>query len=1004
MKPQLAIFFTALGIYPLAFAEQKNYQFGKSAAPSYTASSQQIDVKDKKIDLKKYNHLELDKSQNDLSNAIQGIDLLLSSDIPAEKKRELYFKKSLISYTIAKSLTIKRKSKVAATPLENKYYKEAEALLVSLVKNEKSSSDLQARCYYLLGLIDFEKENYTGQKEKFLKSFQINQNTTYSPTIALNIAEQYFEEENYPQAVKYYRIKYNEMNNQQKTITKYKLAWSYIGLKNNKTAIDLFKSIINENFDPNFVKDSMRDLALITTMDWNEDELIQFTKASFKSKLIQRDFFFLAFKFYFNKNKNDFKTKLFEECLSYEHTVENRLLLHSYSTTAARKDFASAAFTNSIQRFQTDLIHSKITPTNKEFQEFSKDLENNNEYFIRILTETLTNKLKNTENITQQALREQIHFHIKIHSLYFKSSVILPTLLDLLIDISLDEKNLTWLDEVLQITPSIHDIKNKEKIEYRARKEQLILSEKLVQTNEFSSVQLIPLYDFFIAKYPNDEISLLIYKKRAQEFFSKENYDQAIVYFKKSFELEPNEENYYKLLFSYFSKKDYLTIYKTPFSEKYSSERILNIYKESYLGLAQEAKKENNFSLFENYLNLFFKLSKDIAKNKIVQIEILNFAYENKSKVEFYNYFQKQPESLKKYSEMIPLRLNLIDHFMNLGEFEKCKTLTEPRNDESLTLLHAILISSDKDPLNQEINSSIAQLKSGNKDYLLSILMVSQPQLAINYFKSLPQLNADQKSLLFLSYQISQGSDEPTLTAKDISLLGKPLNYGSKIATTAIELKYNSLEFPKKNIKPNLYGKKLEKLIADIKKLRKEILAQTKDKTLAQQSQIFKIANEKEKAVGQSIQESPLPGGLSEQEIAQYRTELESLTLEYVDQAKEYEKLANVIDEKISESNKNRLQEYLPALDLKKWPLPKENDLKNLPNIYSQNGLTLTLVYLEKLKKNGILTESEYYAYRGYYLILFHQSDFIRKYVKSEWKQFQQEDLILKWERLSSAD
>lgn len=979
-------------------ALENKYKFGNKQAPTYLDKQTETTTAKKKIDLKQYNNLEMNKDIQDLKKTLDGIQLLLQSDIPEVKKNELYFKQSLVQYTIGKMLNLKRSNNSNPTTDEIEYFQQSENYLKALLNKTNTTSDLQARCYYLMGLLDFEKNNFSGQKDKFLKSFQIDPNTTYSATISLNIAEQYFDEENYPQAIKYYRMKFNEMTLQQKTIAKYKLAWSYVGLKNNKAAVELFKSIINDNFDKNFIKDSIRDLALLATLDWTELEVIQYAKTQFKSIEVQKDFLYIAFKFFFNKNKNDFKNLLFEECLQYNHSIENRLLLHSYATSAARKGYGSIEFTKSINRLQKDMVKFKIPPQSKNFIDFSKDLEINNEYFIRILVETLTKKIKNIENISESEIRNQIYFHIKIHNYYFSKSEIIPTLLEILIDIAIDEKNYLWLDEVIKSLNSISNEKTKINLELRSRKEQIVLLQNAVLQKPELSATLETAYENFISKFPGDEVSILIYKKRAQEAFKGNDFRKSISYFQQTLKFENSEENVYKLLFAYFQNNEFQQVINFNLEPNYKSERISNIYKETFLALAKSAKANKNLIEFEKNILSFKKLSTDIKKNQLATNDLITFASENLTKEQFLTFLLKQETETLKSPDVTLHRLNLIDQFLNSGQINQTKQLLNPLSNEKLIYLDIIINESEKNILPQ-----LKNLSPELKKLVVSHFTMTQPELALKILRQQINLNDDDKQFYLLALKLNQGTDEPTLSDLDLKFYGKQLSKLDE-SVTPLELKLKKLDFPDAKLKASKYGTKLENVINNIKKLRPEVTSKLKDYNLYQQKNILTLAKIQELAVSHSISNSPLPGGLSEEEKNQYSQELESLTIEFKDQAAEFEKLIQVVNEKIIEGEAKKQAQYLPALDLALWPLPDKTIHKMILQVYKEHGLSTALFLIEKLQSNQQIESEDYNSLKAYFLINSYKNDFIRKYVKSEWEENKQTDLIKKWIRLSGVD
>jgi len=217
-------------------------------------------------------------------------------------------------------------------------------------------------------------------------------------------------------------------------------------------------------------------------------------------------------------------------------------------------------------------------------------------------------------------------------------------------------------------------------------------------------------------------------------------------------------------------------------------------------------------------------------------------------------------------------------------------------------------------------------------------------------------------------------------------------------AAAKVEKNLNVLVFPTPATKIARYTKMVEGLVADIKVVRSRALKSIGTLTKKQKLRVLNQLIHNESEMAKSILNSPVPEGLNEAQLQEYKAGLAELAKEYELQSVEFTKArAELEGQFLKESDP---ETTLPEIQVDQWDMPRGPARDIALDLFAKISPTAALIYLDNLVIQKSLSEEDYHKIRAGVLLSMSHSEAMRKVIHDEFVGAKQLGLIEKWKGL----
>lgn len=974
--------------------EEKNLKINKNdsvkAAPSSTKKETLADeLKVTAENKKKY------------ESEIEGVDLLLGTDVPANKKPVLYLKKAFAQLSLARILGIKRKTLKEMSQKERDYLMQVKKNCQEVITLATGNQNIQANAYYLLGLVDLEFDQFDSGQKNLINSLNLDTTRAQTGAIALIVAEHFFEIEKFQDAIKYYQGFYKKLSPTQQTLADYKTAWSYIGLKDNAKAEYYFLRVLRNQKDKSFFEEALRDSAFVASQYKSDTEIIEYANKIFSGAKIRAKYLTQVYRYLLNSPQKSPYQSLVDEILKIEKDPTQKLQMLGLLVNKSRREVNSLNSLQALYQISTEMKANKISIRDKAFLDIAPDLETDVGYFIRTFSDIYIGKIKLPEKTSKEKIGEGLVYTIDWALEHFPDSKKKPILYELLLDYCLDKKSYLCLS----------DLENKLQQEKKSESE-------FKQTNARLKIEILAVLDQEFQKDP--EKFQEQYLERAKEFLEKnkdnpkwkdvarriaqlyvkmEQYNEAEPILEKIYNNEKNAENFYRLIFCYFKNKKDQKIKTHVDLDRYNDEKIVALKRELFLEDAKKKGEAGNFAEYEKSLKLFLKSNPEPKKAAIAYADFYNKILTKGDLEQFDKEWGSFNAEVGKQSDLEPIRLKAFNLMMDRG---KLASLYRLRVQETANkdLYYVNAIASLLAPVSGEIwLVDLNKLDESRREYLLGVMTLTQSQRVIEFFQKNEPKDEKAKKLLLLAYQMRDNRYDANILVTDKQKLSSVLPIKPIKEESHIEGDFKKFVFPEVNKKAELYSKDIEFLINKTRRLRKQSLEELPNFSEVYRMTLLDLLSTNEMKLFDAIQKSPRPPHLTPEQNQEYSKGLNELAEEYLNQSKEFTKIKLALEEKIKKDREEKKKNEIASMNMQNWdwPLGEQKDiLLKLQNC--SNGLC-GLLYLDHLYNKKIIAEDSYYKFKGGFLLSLRDSQILRDYFQNELKEMKQDELLSEWRR-----
>lgn len=1001
-----------------------NNIFAKTDLKSFSTTKSEIkEVKVEKVapqKTKKQSALIQEKNSQDimkLRESLKGLNLVLNNQPNSPNRTELLLKKSFLHVTIVRETGRSRTSYKQLTEDEIKHLTIAKDILTKLLlPTARLPENKIASVYYLLGLIAYEYEDYKLQQKYFIDALKIDPRGQQAGSLALMVAEQYFDDEDFHNALKYYKGFLNIMNDKQKDLALYKSAWCYISLQDlDKAEVELLKVIQSKN-QTGFQKDSLRDLAFVSVRHLDELGIIRIGQQKLVNDNDRNEFYSLSLKYFFQMQTKQSLNRLISLVLKSEKKLEARLDILGHQVSDYRRDYMNPILLSYIQGVRQELEKNKKNLEAPELVEFRKVFQSDLEYFLytvaQVYQATDATLKKSEIGISDNKSKVSGHLEklILFYDYFFPESKNKILVYQLFSDLCLDSKSYNC---VTQVFTKIKNYKNEDaawnELRLKLRAQQLIYCDEMyIKDPSKNETLFLQTFNDFKKDFPNHELVLKGYKRTLQIHTQKSDTDSLVKNYSDIYQIEKTAENLYNFSVTVFKQEKYSEVIDLLKNQYPTDVKLNQLRIETYLKLAEKESKSENFKNYETHVIDILKINSDLDKSALIYSDWMQKSFSLKSggAEHAFEIFNSIPEKIKNKPVLDSYTNKFATTFLLNGDFDRFAKINFDRKtnkiDVNSSYYKLIQFFSNSQLKLPNWTKLIQTLDAGKRNYLLGLLALVRPEMALEYFQQLKTKDENTADLYILALKTKNQSDQFQLSSIDKKILGKQADSFIKKsnATPAIVNEMKVIKFPVATMSYKKYNDSVEKLVPAVKKIREKLVKSFQTMSIEQKLLIVPEAEALETRTAKTIEEAPLPDGLTDVQKTEYRAGINELAKDFVDQAIEYKKMFDGLSDKMIEMTKQKASENMPEINMTQWIWPNNESVKKASALNSISAFQAH-IYLDLQFAEKVITDNEHLITRVGLLVQSQNTEVMRNYIKQELLAQKKEDLVQKWKSLA---
>lgn len=576
-----------------------------------------------------------EKSEKELIGLIKGFQAIIKT--PGQGgKRNSYILSQMASY-----LALSRIYRVRKDATEKD--KKNEALSLERVINFKeyfrktktATNEEKAKALFYGGQAYIYQNNYTMAIESFQESIRLDQKSPYVGTMSIFIAETWFDEEKYTEAIKQYNVHFNKLNELEKALAIYKIAWCLLNLNRYHEAEKNFTSLIGKSWAGHFSADSLKDLAYTGTLFRTEQEIIEQSYKLFKDSETQLEYLMQSFNFYLVQSSSMKRPLLFAELMRRVKDPVKKMNLLLIEFHGAQKQYASIEPFRVFLSIESFIKSEKINTESPTFITNKDQLETELQYLAKAYSDTFTGKTKTPEKLEVEELIRTLRYILNFHLIYFPKSKEREVSYKSLLTLCSKQKDFRCL-YVLSNKILAEDFSKEFKEQIMQEKINAI--ESLLAKNPELRPEQISTIESYVNENPNAEKWLLLTKRLTVLLNEEKKFDRSIPWLEKIHKKENTSESLYRLQYALFENGDYKTVagYTSEVPKDENGMKVQKLIGEAHIRLAESSIGKNDFDSYEKNISSFLASNVDEEKANAARLDYLERLLDRKENEKVY--------------------------------------------------------------------------------------------------------------------------------------------------------------------------------------------------------------------------------------------------------------------------------------------------------------------------------------------------------------------------------
>lgn len=937
------------------------------------------------------------KTESELVDMIKGFRLLIDAEAPSLKRNNYLLGEASGYLALARLYRVKSEMREKDQEREQTSNRRALKNTGEVFSSSHATGEQQAKALYFGGLAQINLGDYEAARKSFLQSLQLNPKASQAPLMNLFVSENLFEAEKYEEALKQYGRYYKQYNNPQKALAIYKMGWSYLNLGRTPSAERMLLLLAGQRWAGSFGDDSVKDLAFIASLFRTEDQAIEFAAQNFSKNLELRVRYLTELFLYFaNQSSTKKKPILLAEILHLEKDPIKRLGVLIANLRSSQKGFASVEPMNDFLRLHNELTDLKMGPDKPGFDKIGPEYEAEILKLIKAYGDSFFGKVQGPEKISAEEVGQKLSYLLRQHLKLFPKSSENRNSYEALLATCRQIKDMLCIYEIS------HEILKKLKdsdLLVQANLDLIRALDVLVQEQSQYRNEYVQRLTEFLETFPQDPNWLNFARRLSVLLNEQKSYNESLPWLQKIAQKDSSVESIYRLAWVRFELGQFDEVARTV-SEMNSGpfgQDLKVLVREANLKMAERAQLEGREEEYEKHLKEFIRLSDDPRKIQVARQNFISGLVQKKK----YSQLESEMNALsaqERVSEAFaPYSLVLVRHLLVQAHYEKAisffaQQLSTAQSGLQLEQGLALLLNDQK----LKFFELRSRMKSETQFYLDGLLALGNPEILVQFYDKILPKTEEQKQTLYLALQVQQKKSQPDLPKKWASLLGVFVKQSGLKGTSRLLRDYMAMEFPKSRWSLQRYEKAAQDVVSKVRRARARVIQELEGRSVLEKKEILEKAQASENRTQEMILQSPLPAGLSEIQVQEYRKGLQSLAQEFADQAIEFGRILQNMEEQVKAFEAQALKIPNPTL----WPWPNRVESSNIQKLVAQNRTAAALGLIEQMKMDGLLNAEEAALLRVGALLQAQPHQVMVDYLAAELTAAGQNSVLEKWRGL----
>lgn len=932
--------------------------------------------------------------ESKLRNAIDSLTLIIKKTPAGLGRNKLILNRAKTELQLVQSRLLKSKAL-----LHDSYEKNLIARVRNdaefVDKDQASTLQMRAQAYFLEGLCADDTNDIDRAIEYFKQSIALDPKSADSGWMGFYIAEQYFEEKKYRESIETYRSFYARWNGKTQKLVLYKMGWAYINIDRIDEAEKYFTVIIRVGAHDEVEKDALRDLAYISGKFKTDKDIIQLADRTFRTDADKVAFYSAVYDQQETQGMVSNRSTIFAKILETEKDPVQRIKFKIRGLSSLQRGYASVTPYEAFLEVRKMIDNESLTAASPQFGVFGANLNEEAQRLIRAYVDTFSGKAQTPEKLTREQMGTSLRLLFATYDQYFPKDPVRVPILSLWLDVCVDLKDWSCINQVgLEIAGDIPDEKTRPALRSRAEIERLAALDELTKSDasKYRS-DLIKAAEHFVATSPQSPRWEGVANRLADLYVEDKKFVPATDLLNRIYQTIPSQKSFYRLQWVRFSQENYkelLADKRNATLKDAPDPRLAELYRESALKMALKARADGNLADYSAQIQNFIAFNNDPKKTLVARRDFFGFLIERGDMDGATRALAALPPQERCSKDYDDLLNDLCVKKLRAGDFKDIpELLPAPQcahgDFQSYRMVALIGVAGKPDP------SLLLALPPVKRSYFLSVLALAQPKFVISFFDDHGPKNETERAAQQIAVRLVRGRwDEAP-----VKVSTKPL---------FSERKIQELVFPKASDKH--FTAKLKFIVESVPLIRKWTIKGMKGRTPEVQIRMLSAAEGFEKKVAGLILNSPIPPGLSEEQLKEYRAGLSGMAKGYTDQAAEYAKLAAAEQKVIDDGVKHEQDLIIPVPAQSKWAWPKsmsDSVAKPIWTLVEKTNSAGALLIADLNRDHMLKDDHDYFAARAGVLLYgnrtLKEAEFqvMQRYVLDELKAQKMDDVIQQW-------
>ncbi len=804
-----------------------------------------------------------------IDGKIRAVEKLLTKKWPEKKRLDLLQFQAVNQYQMARGLRFKNERKqvtAAETEWLNKSLNSLKLLLA-----EKSNPEKEAYFKYLQGLVYLDLEQKTPGYKALEESLAISQKTPFAQSLSLFMADNYFDTREYKRAEKVYLRLSGQLDKKDSQSVDFKMVWLFYNTGRAPMALEKLDQILKIK-DHGFYNESVGTLAFFISERMKPAQAIGFLA---QQNLDGATELALLWSLYSNflKNATAGSEVIFDRLVQLEADPIKRVRLFVSELEATE---ASGKFQR-MQMIWDQLLKNYVEPRSGKPK---VELKENWESFLyageKLLEVSIGQYQK--EPVPTAPTKQKLEIQVgKLRSLDTPSRD--NSFLRIQLEFLNSEKRFVDLLKLIDsmksksVNPEIQALL----VELRlAALDSLFAKQPEIYRDEFMK-------DLSVAvKDETRKDWLVVAEKFSALMFQTGKAKEIRAVVTEIHQQRNSEDSAQKLGAVLFELKSCPEL--EDLSKKFKTERLLTMVRECQLSMATLAKNDpNQFDSYQRNILAFLDSTPDPSKRMLAMEDYLTQLKKRSDLAQTPKFLLARAKNLRWGSELGPFTAGAVVQALKQANFALALELISgcvPEKNCSDYKKTEVMIRFGQGQLSFR---KILAMHPPNLGYYEAAEAMLNPSEYLKMWS--PKEKFDKSKLLLATELMSLNWNDSKNRPLFLHLKSLVAPNDKPFVWSPSYMAYQEIKWPADFKKHNWSDNRVAKQTEIIKATRSKFLTELKQLNGSGKREVLKLAIQAETKMALLIQNSQIPKGLAEDQLAEYRTTLQTFAKEFSDQS-----------------------------------------------------------------------------------------------------------------------